>query len=303
MKKYYEKFKNENLYCFEYLKTGVIYPHIAVAEGKAKYFETKKDKSKYLEHNNILLKPIEFLKTENPVNEFNKKFDSTYFIKDFKGVKNIKYITSTFYEKFKEHEKQLLKLIDYRNLVNELQTEDGIFIINHPDGNRKVCVVYSFNKNRFISVSFYKIFLQFYTNYNLQEDLYDWITINSSDYNEIVYPYEERNIVPLTILHLLWFIKYCKTEIKILPTNKTQKIFNCKYSNDTNHDIQIIDSTWFTTLVKSDSFKVSGHFRMQPYGKNWSEKKLIWISDFEKKGYLRTYKRPLNEQDNNYSNN
>lgn len=88
-----------------------------------------------------------------------------------------------------------------------------------------------------------------------------------------------------------YFKKYAKVETKFLPANKTVKEINCKYVNDTNANITILDSTWFTNLVKSDAFKVRGHFRLQPCGEGLKEKKLIWISDFEKNGYVRNAKK------------
>lgn len=82
------------------------------------------------------------------------------------------------------------------------------------------------------------------------------------------------------------FAKYAKVEIKNLPPNKVVKDFGVKYSNGTDLNIRHFDSKWFTTLVKSDAFKVRGHFRLQPKKVNgvWS-KELIWIQDFEKTGY------------------
>lgn len=82
------------------------------------------------------------------------------------------------------------------------------------------------------------------------------------------------------------FIEYAKIETKYLKPKKKEKLFGCKYKNETDSDIEIIDSTWFTNLVKSDAFKVRGHFRLQPKKKDgkWT-KELIWINDFEKKGY------------------
>lgn len=81
------------------------------------------------------------------------------------------------------------------------------------------------------------------------------------------------------------FIKYAETEVKILEPNKVTKGVECKYVNDTRSKINILDSKWFTTLVKSDAFKVRGHFRLQPCGEGLKNRKLIWVSDFEKSGY------------------
>lgn len=90
-----------------------------------------------------------------------------------------------------------------------------------------------------------------------------------------------------TIL-LLNFIKYAEIETKYLPAGQKVKTTNCKYTNETNSNIKILDSTWFTELVKSEAFKVRGHFRLQPKkkGGEWT-KELIWIKDFDKSGYVR----------------
>lgn len=88
------------------------------------------------------------------------------------------------------------------------------------------------------------------------------------------------------------FLKYVPIETKILGPKKKDKLFGCKYLNETNSEIEIIDSTWFTNLIKSDAFKVRGHFRLQPKKKEgeWT-KELIWINEFEKSGYTRKAKK------------
>lgn len=92
------------------------------------------------------------------------------------------------------------------------------------------------------------------------------------------------------IFSLILFMKYCELEIKEVKGNSKINHIGTKYVNDTKSNIQILDSTWFTTLVKSEGFHVRGHFRFQPCGPNNSQRKLIWISDFDKGGYTRTAK-------------
>lgn len=84
------------------------------------------------------------------------------------------------------------------------------------------------------------------------------------------------------------FRKYADVETKLLqPKSKIGSGIKCKYINQTDYQITCLNSTWFTNLVKSDAFKVSGHFRLQPcHDENGlPTKKLIWISDFMKSGY------------------
>lgn len=97
-------------------------------------------------------------------------------------------------------------------------------------------------------------------------------------------------------LNILMFKKYAQVETVLNPAGKTTRDIKCKYVNDTSLDITHLDSTWFTTLIKSEEFTVNGHFRLQPKKKDgvWV-KELIWISEFKKTGYTRKAKI-LNEQ-------
>jgi hypothetical protein len=96
----------------------------------------------------------------------------------------------------------------------------------------------------------------------------------------------------VTILFEL-FRKYAEVEIKVIKPKMKAELFKCKYHNDNDHSIEIMDSTWFTTLIKSDEFKVRGHFRLQPCGQAFAERKLVWIKDFTKEGYTRKAKKEL----------
>lgn len=91
-----------------------------------------------------------------------------------------------------------------------------------------------------------------------------------------------------TILSVLTFRKYAKVEIIESKAKTKTTQFNCKYLNETDLDIEYLDSKWFTSLVSSQGFKVRGFFRLQPKKKDgeWT-KELIWIDEFEKQGYNR----------------
>lgn len=81
------------------------------------------------------------------------------------------------------------------------------------------------------------------------------------------------------------FIKYARVETKFMPAGQKVKDIDCKYINETKSNIRILNSTWFTNLVKSDAFRVRGHFRLQPCGEGMKDRKLIWINEFQKEGY------------------
>lgn len=106
----------------------------------------------------------------------------------------------------------------------------------------------------------------------------------------------DNGVTDITILAdiytLLLFTKYCDIETKVIDPKKNKRatVAGQKYLNETDKRITILDSTWFTNLVVSGAFNVSGHLRWQPYGPGLKQKKLIWIEDYTKEGYTRKAK-------------
>lgn len=96
------------------------------------------------------------------------------------------------------------------------------------------------------------------------------------------------------IISFVVFKKYCDVETKVIEGNKRLKTNECKYVNETNKNVTILDCTWFTTLVRTGAFTVGGDtggfLRWQPWGPNNSQRKLVWINPFEKDGYTRKAK-------------
>lgn len=85
---------------------------------------------------------------------------------------------------------------------------------------------------------------------------------------------------------LILFKKFAPLETQVVEPGKKIRDFECKYINETNSRITILNSLWFTNQVKSGTFKVRSHLRLQPKKKNgeWT-KEIIWINEFEKSGY------------------
>jgi hypothetical protein len=82
-------------------------------------------------------------------------------------------------------------------------------------------------------------------------------------------------------------VAICPIETKIVAKGKKIAHGRQEYFNKTALPVEILDSTWFTTIVRREGFQVSGHFRLQPVGPERSERKLIWIDRYEKGGYVR----------------
>jgi hypothetical protein len=100
------------------------------------------------------------------------------------------------------------------------------------------------------------------------------------------------------ILSAELFINFAEVETKVMKPNTQiwdERMVNAIYNNKTRQNITVIDSTWYQNLVSSGAFKVRGHFRLQPYGPGLSQRRLTWISDFEKSGYTRKAKIENNQ--------
>jgi hypothetical protein len=89
---------------------------------------------------------------------------------------------------------------------------------------------------------------------------------------------------------ILIFLKYTDPDIKIIPSGKKVGTKKNGYFNLTKTDIQVVDSTWNTTVMRTEGFSVNGHLRLQPCGEGNKKRKLIWIEPFEKHGYVREAK-------------
>lgn len=126
-----------------------------------------------------------------------------------------------------------------------------------------------------------------------------WVSLSilpSSTKMEDMLKFIDNTVAEVCALAL--FKKYAQIETTLLPAGQKVKGIDCKYFNATKLDINYINSSWFTNLVKSDGFSVRGHFRLQPKKKNgeWT-KELIWIEDYQKSGYV-SLARKLKKENN-----
>lgn len=77
-------------------------------------------------------------------------------------------------------------------------------------------------------------------------------------------------------------------EIIVAPgTKHGSKKYPDNLLNCSRFPITIVNSRWNTTSIRNEGFDVSGHFRLQPCGENFSKTKIIFIEPFKKEGYVR----------------
>lgn len=104
-----------------------------------------------------------------------------------------------------------------------------------------------------------------------------------------------RQLIKLA-LQLCFFMDVAEiTEEVVLPKTK-KKIHGCKYSNKSGTPVRFLTSTYLKTIIRTEGFKVRGHWRWQPFGKDRKDRKLIFINTYEKKGYIRRADRITEEK-------
>jgi hypothetical protein len=193
--------------------------------------------------------------------------------------KNVSFISKPFYEAV---------TLAFEKMLSPELSEGGV--ANAPSGTLIAgyhTIYYTFANNQFVCFGFHADMLVFLIRGGDNQH----ISFFSEGYYKVLYGehYEYKLVIPYIIRKLivtLNFIKYAEVQTKHVVAGQKVKGVACKYVNDTKIGITFLDSKWFTTLVKSDAFKVRGHFRLQPKKKDgeWT-KELIWINEFQKEGY------------------
>lgn len=117
------------------------------------------------------------------------------------------------------------------------------------------------------------------------------ITYHKHVNEDAVWGFQVKESILINICRMVFFLQYAEVQTKIV-NNKTgkKKIGSEKYINQTEIPVEVIDSHYYTTIMRTEGFGVRGHMRKQHYGPGRMEWKLIWIQDFEKKGYTRKAK-------------
>lgn len=97
------------------------------------------------------------------------------------------------------------------------------------------------------------------------------------------------------VMSFILFYNYTETETKIIHgidsgEQRRVKLNGEKFINSSKNDIEIIDSSYFTKIIRTGEFGVSGHFRVQRHGVGNSETKIVFIDEYKKDGYTRNAK-------------
>ncbi len=108
--------------------------------------------------------------------------------------------------------------------------------------------------------------------------------INVINFIEGDYLYDDERVeLPLQVLTYLFFGDITSRFIK---AKDSVRVEYSRIVNNSKMDVVFVDSLW-KERISTDGFKVRGHFRLQPVGEGRSNKKLIWIDEYNKHGYNR----------------
>ena len=100
-------------------------------------------------------------------------------------------------------------------------------------------------------------------------------------------PDDEYKEFFIKALNVLILKKYGKVETQVVEGRGQRKFGKSYVVNKAPFPIHRLDGSWFKTIIRTNGFGVKGHWRLQACGKGWKEHKLIFISGFQKHGYIR----------------
>lgn len=206
---------------------------------------------------------------------------------------NVYYISEPFAEACIKNIDSLLGL--YGDIIQEEIVDfevNGTYII----GNKIIMLHHTVKKDQdvptIIVYIFHKTGVPLAMTESIVDNSFSWLSNSVKIHTEIVGQMPQLTVYNVGLVIVFdMFKRYASVETKFVKNRSVLKSDSKKYVNQTDLDITYLDSTWFTTLVKSSEFGVKGHLRLQPKKKDgvWT-KELIWINDFKKKGYSRQAK-------------
>ena len=101
------------------------------------------------------------------------------------------------------------------------------------------------------------------------------------------------------LLELNVFLRYADTEIVKVYGQQKRYVPDGKDYIDNRSGVLVkyIDSRWLREIIRTEGFKVRGHFRLQPFKDEDGEwdRKLIYINEYEKHGYHRRAQKDLDD--------
>lgn len=88
-------------------------------------------------------------------------------------------------------------------------------------------------------------------------------------------------------MRVLVYLYFSDLQYKYVKAGKKYGTRKTGMKNASDKNVFFVDANWNIVSIRKEDFTVSGHFRLQPYGPGMSKRKLIYIDEFLKHGYVR----------------
>lgn len=250
--------------------------------------------------------PVEYVKPLTEAQDLKllygiqKMFMDADFAKNFT---NIQYVTQPFYEAYWKSRNKLKGVV-----LNTAMDDSGTLIIQWPTHTQTM--FYKIKTPGDGTTDNMEAFLLLFTKHSKSDSFGLDVAVFLHPEDDLMehvwqgFAEQGRDLAwwIAEIMLFKTFLLYADVETKVVNSKRREHHLGIKYTNDSNHKVSILDSTYFTTISRTEGFGVKGHFRLQPYGPGRTRRRLQWIPDFEKKGYTRTAK-VLTQNQNDESKN
>jgi hypothetical protein len=174
-------------------------------------------------------------------------------------------------------------------IISELCTvsDCGLILIN-----KTYSVFFRLDAGGFTSILFNGLRIAKYASFKLDDPMFDLTMVRE----QIEQSNGLNQLLPLPLLALYHF---AEVEVRIINNDRKKVKMGSEVIFNSNKSlIRVIDSSYFTKIIRTEGFAVRGHFAIRRRGPGRSERRLTWIKPHAKNGYTRKAKlESLNDHD------
>jgi hypothetical protein len=179
------------------------------------------------------------------------------------------------------------KLIDIKSIKEKAENSNydftSLFILLDNDKSGVIRVERLGSDFSFIMFSN----LGLYDSYNFSYNTYSFVSREFYFENDCSDAPEFANYSNgVFVIQLLTYLMFGDITERFLKPKMSSNVNSTRFLNNSKLNITFCDSLW-KQRINVDGFKVSGHFRLQPFGEGRQKLKLIWIEEYDKQGYNR----------------
>lgn len=189
------------------------------------------------------------------------------------------------YMKFTQFHMEILKELDNENgIVRSPYFVDGCYVVYSIKNGCMTLWVFQDSIDKYLSIPTYYICVSPKDKIKGEGHQLDCMVIQLLDNIQEVNIRDYINMV-LDYLCLRQWAEVQLGKVSTIVKKEIKKNKKTQTVTEPGLVYYLFDSKWYTEISNDESFQVSGHFRLQPYGDG--TRRLIWINEFTKHGYHR----------------